>query len=165
MSLNKLLILIILFFANFTYSQKFTLQEMIDLNHKNVDDFDTYVVSKGYDFNKFNEEDNYDSKSYSFKGFNEDSAEFWITKNNYYLKGFYKKGSVSWVTSNKNYYLSIKEQIKKLGFTFLKTENENGNLSYNYEKGKISISIYSVRRPNAFGKIGTVYEINVGLLN
>jgi len=67
--------------------------------------------------------------------------------------------------SNPDYYLSIKEEIKKLGFKFLKTENENGNLSYEYQKEKVVISLYSLRSLNSYGNEGTVYEISVGLLN
>ena len=56
--------------------QKFTLQELIKLNDMNWDEFDSYVVNKGYEYNRSENMDYVDSKSYGYKQKGEQSLYF-----------------------------------------------------------------------------------------
>jgi len=51
--MNKTIIFLFFVFTNLAFAQKISLQEIINLNYKNGDDFDTFVVARGYIFSKF----------------------------------------------------------------------------------------------------------------
>jgi hypothetical protein len=112
----KKFILILAFFipAISVLSQDFSLSELLKINNYSIDDFDTYVTQKGYKYFENNDEDFGNSTSYTFYVDNIKTA--------YISKFHYKKTSkemVSFQTGNSSTYISIKTDLKNLGFRFI----------------------------------------------
>ena len=138
------------------FGQNFTLSELIKINNYQLDDFDTYVTKKGYQYFENDNTDFADVTSYVFyvNG----------VKKSYISKFHYKtrtKEMVSFQTGNNTTYLKIKSDLKILGFKFIITETNNGTTFFNYKKGNIEISLASSVQESSYGNKLTNYEISV----
>ncbi len=155
-----LVLLLILEFKKVSFSQSFTLNELLSLSKLSEDDFDTKVNLKGYEYYTYINDDYCKSKSYSYaKSINAETASYYIT----YRKcvNFIYKYGVSWQTLNQKDYLNIKVVLKAHGFNYINTEENNGNIKLNYSKGNIEVSLWSSQAKATGGKIINFYEINV----
>ena len=121
----------------------------------NVDNFDTYVTAKGFVFSKEDIGTDFQGVEYALEISR--IERFKALKFHTLYQSYYNyKNAISYQTSNKNEYLSIKNQIKALGFklkesdVFTKSDGTSAN-SFDYRKGNVSIRIYAS---------STVFEIN-----
>lgn len=153
------------FFVSITYGQTFTVTELITINYKNYDDFDTYVTKKGYEYSITDNDALSENRSYSFKrgGF-DNKAEYWIKYFKYYDGKTDSKTNVSWQTSKRTDYINIKNQIKSLGFKFIETKKDETTICIIYRKGKIEVQLYLGSAENTGGEMANYYEINVSIL-
>lgn len=113
-----------------------------------VENFDTYVTSKGFLFSHEEKENLLQGVTYALeRNRNND-----IIKASKFLTLYQRyrnyKNAITYQTSNKNEYLIIKNQIKVLGFKLTESEvftKSNGKSANNFEfkKGKESISLYA----------------------
>jgi hypothetical protein len=155
--MKKFIFTIIFYFISTTiFGQNFTLSEMIKINNYQLDDFDTYVTQKGYQYFETENTDYANATSYVFyvNG----------VKKSYISKFYYKtkpKEMVSFQTGNTATYLKIKSDLKILGFKFINTETNDGTTFFNYEKGNIEISLASSVQENSYGNKLTNYEISI----
>jgi hypothetical protein len=69
---------------------------------------------------------------------------------------------VAFQTTNQQDYISIKEQLKKLGFKYLDagTTNDNGS-GLSYKKGLIEVYLISFQSESSRHKKTTGYQITV----
>lgn len=138
--MKKTFILFILLIPIFIFSQKFTLSNLVNLASYNNDNFDTFVISKGYVFNKTESDEQSATKFYSFSTnkYERNKAAYWISKTNY-NDG---KVIVSWTTYKSEDYAAIKSQIKANGFQFTEESNTDGIIGFHYKNGKYELSLY-----------------------
>jgi hypothetical protein len=111
----------------------------------NVDDFDTYVTSKGFIFEEVDNKESYEGVSYALNLNEYDSKATKFIE--LYQRYYDYKYAIYYQTLDKNEYLNIKNQIKSLGFILEDSgpSEYNGKTSYKffYKKGKTKIHIYS----------------------
>jgi hypothetical protein len=113
--------------------------------------FETYALSKGYNFVEVTEENKVFGHTY-MKGAGNLSKYLTLYVKNY---DDYKK--ITYQTSETKEYLSFKTEIEKNGFQLTKTENFEGTSLKFY-----SNSIYDLRIFVGKGEIAdNVYEINL----
>ncbi len=151
----------VLFFTTISIGQSFTLPELIKMSMMNLDDFDTYVSSKGFAFFEGKEDKNIKEVTYSYdlSEIDKTSASKWIS---FYQKCFDYKYFISYTTFNITEYLKIKDQIKQSGFkltdsgVFKNSINGHSSNHFEYRKGKSIVSIYAESRG---------YEINYQVKN
>lgn len=110
----------------------------------NNDDFDTYVSSKGFSFNKEENEPKVYGLSYVLGNKDRQSYnEKFITL---YQKFYDYKFALHYNTFDRNEYLRIKNQIKSLGFVLSKSEaySDKGNSvnHFVYTKGNSEILLF-----------------------
>jgi len=122
-----------------------------------VDDFDTYVTSKGFVFEGVSKDDHFESVDYALNLniSNSTATKFMTLYQRYYDYRYY----ISYQTSDKKEYINIKNQIKTLGFKLQDSDiitSKTGKVSngFEYGKGKSEFSLYA----NA-----TIFEINFGV--
>lgn len=159
--MKKILFSIIFYFISTAiFGQNFTLSELIKINNYHLDDFDTYVTQKGYQYYENDNTDFADATSYVFyvNG----------VRKSYISKFYYKtqtKEMVSFQTGNNATYLKIKSELKTLGFKFINTETNKGTTFFNYKKGEIEVALASSVQENSYGDKLTIYEISVSKFN
>lgn len=138
------------------FSQDFTLAELIKINNYKIDDFDTYVTQKGYEY--------YENKNTNFSDVTSYVHYVNGVKKSYISKFYYKtqtKEMVSFQTGKNTTYLKIKAELKLLGFKFIDTETYEGTTFFNYKKGNIEIALASFVQENTYRDKLTTYEISV----
>ena len=157
--MKRSLFLITLLTPIFLFSQKFTLSNIVNLASYNNDNFDTYVISKGYIFNKSESDQRSTTKSYSFSTnkYERNKAVYWISKTDY------NDGVViiSWTTYKSEDYSEIKSQIKAIGFQFTEESNTDGVIGFHYIKGKYELNLYVQELTFDYSIKGNGYEISL----
>jgi hypothetical protein len=147
-------ILILVCCGQVAIGQIFTLSEMILLNDKDTEEFDTFVTKKNYSYFDTKTSDYSEKVSYNYERDNfSTKATYWISKT-----------SVSWQTNYQKHYLSFKTQLKASGYKVFKTGTFNGALYTEYRKGKIEVTLFSINTENETGGKDITYEISVGRL-
>lgn len=158
-------ILILVCCGQVAIGQIFTLSEMILLNDKDTEEFDTYVTKKNYSYYDTKTSDNSEKVSYNYERDNfSTKATYWISKTVYTDEYYSSKTSVSWQTNYQKHYLSFKTQLKASGYKVFKTGTFNGALYTEYRKGKIEVTLFSINTENETGGKDITYEISVGRL-
>lgn len=138
--------LLVAFLAITSFGQSFSMSELIRMSTMNVDNFDTYVTSKGYVFHKSIDEPRRTYVGYAFNlDYDNSTASNFIKL---YQKYYEYRYSISYQTIDKKEYTNIKNQLKALGFKLKDTsvfKSKDGTVSNNfvYRKGKAEIEIYS----------------------
>jgi len=127
---------VILFSASF--AQKFQLAELIKLIPMSSDDFDTYVTRKGYHFKENHKEDLSNGITYSFDG-KICMEQYILTKYNF-LNG---EVSITYHTIDKEDYLTIKKQLKSLGFQLKEEKNEDDSVWFIYKNKSMTLALIS----------------------
>lgn len=59
-------LILTLLFINNSNGQSFSLKELIDLNFKNVDAIDSFVVNKGYGYTESKDENYFNKRTYNY---------------------------------------------------------------------------------------------------
>lgn len=135
----------VLFFTTTSLGQSFTLPELIKMSKMNVDDFDTYVTSKGFVFEGADNEDQTEGVSYALNlNISNSKASKFI---GLYERHYDDKYYIHFQTIDKNEYINIKNQIKTLGFKLKNSRiftTDEGKVvnRFLYIKGKSEITIY-----------------------
>jgi hypothetical protein len=148
-----------------SYGQIFSLNELISLNSKNIDQFDTYVTKKGYEFAKTETKDSMKNWIYNFNRNYDKGAQYWIELTEFLMPQSIHSYMISWYTLEKKDYISIKEQIISAGFKLLSSETlDSGVISYSYSKGKITINLYNAAsKLERDSPLQNTYVIDVGI--
>jgi hypothetical protein len=137
-------------------SQNFTLSELIKINNYSLDDFDSYVATKGYKFEKTENTDFSLRTSYAYIK-NGCKSQF-VSK---FIRNVNNSEMVSFQTGNNDTYLKIKTELKTLGFKLYKTEEQDGALFFDYIKNKTIVTLCSGIDENEYGYKKPYYEISV----
>lgn len=156
--MNKF-ILLLLVFCGKVNAQSFTITELIRINKYNIDQFDTYVTQKGFKFKSSKVYDNYQSHTYAPDTV-KPNGSLGIDK---YIFDIQKKYAINFATYSSSVYLSLKSELKKLGFVFIKKEDNTAlNGSYLlYRKGQIEITLSSSQIYDSNYEKRTAYEIGI----
>ena len=155
----KIFFLIITFlsFNDFLLAQNFSLNELIRLNTYSLDNFDTQVTKRGYQYFDTENSSLATSTIYTYKVNG--------LKTYYITKFFYKKNNsemISFQTPKNTTYLKIKSELKTLGFIYAGAHTFQGSTFFNYKKGDIEVSLVSgTQKSELGGPTQTVYEISV----
>jgi hypothetical protein len=147
----------ILFGTNQVYCQyQFTLDDLQKLCYMNSNDFDTYVVLKGYRFtNTGSNENNKVYVSEIKNSSTENNSTSWTKMPNEPI-------IVGYGTTDKEYYLNLKTNIltKENGWFFLTEQNINKDLTfYHYTNFKYHITLYSFSVGEGTSNAFTQYNI------
>ncbi len=148
--------MIISVFTSLSFGQSFTISELININNYQLDDFDTYITQKGYQYYKNNNTDFAESTSYVY--YINGKKKAYITKYKYKQ---YNKKMVSFQTDNNSTYLKIKSELKTIGFKFINSESYKGTTFFNYKKGNIEVSLASSVQVSNYGRNLNNYEISI----
>lgn len=121
----------------FSFSQM-TLNELIKVYNMDMDQFETYAIAKGYEFNKFKKDENVNGTIYA-KGVGKQ------TKYLAFYDLYFSDGkNVNFQTGNPSEMINIKNQLKSFGFKLSESYfNENGTQTRLYKKGKFELGIYT----------------------
>lgn len=156
---HRILCLALVFSFTCCCAQQLSLSNMVNLLESNWDSYDSFVISKGYTYNKSDEKEFSVSRTYSFSTnkYNRNYATNWIEKTNY------SNGTilVSWTTYNILNYSAIKLQAKQQGFKFIGDNIKDGVSSLRYKKGNIELSLFSQEITTNEGISANGYEISV----
>lgn len=133
------------------FGQSFSMPELIKMSKMDTDSFDTFVISKGFEFVGGVEVNKTNGVKYGFMLNEIDSKKAlkWVT-----LFAVINKYSINYQTSDKSEYLNIKNQIKQLGFKLVTSDvlnDEDSGSSHNYFMYKKGGSIVAIlNRGNNF---------------
>jgi hypothetical protein len=113
----------------------------------NIEESDTYLSKKNFEFQTVSKAEDCDATVWSFKrNIKNDSSVAFISKN----CSEANKGFIWYQTSDKKLYDKIKEQCKELGFNYSRSEtNELNQLCLYYEGIKFKIKFCSGIHPTS----------------
>jgi len=142
---TTLILFSILFNCSYSFGQSFSLPELIKMSKMSVDDFDTYVTSKGFVFEGVEKDDHLEGVSYALNPTSDSRSSKFITL---YQRFYDYRYKISLQTIDKKEYINIKNQIKTLGFKLQDSgifTSDEGRVSnrFDYGKGKSKVSIYA----------------------
>lgn len=106
--------IILVFSFNLSFSQM-TVSEMIRVYNMDMDQFETYAISKGYDLSEFQQDKDFDGVKYGI-GLGKETRHLSLF-DEYYLNG----KTVEFQTRIPNELLNIKTQLKNFGFKLYKS--------------------------------------------
>ncbi len=148
-----LLQLFFLLLTSHFFGQNINLQELIKLNNYSFDNFDTYVTQKGFRYYQNEDTDYANNTSYSYSS--NGIIISYISKISYKMQ---QKEMISFQTPSSAIYISIKNDLKKLGFKYVGIDTFEGSTFINYKKGNVEISLNSDVNK---GSNTTAYEVSV----
>ena len=147
--MKQIIASLILFVAcNVMYGQKFTLRELTNLNNMDWDQFDSYVVAKGYEYNKTEDLEFVESKSYGYK-LKGDHSPYFISKTVAKNKNV---KLVAYQTTDSKDYMSIKSELKNAGFKFAKTETADQSTLLIYTKSNLELILATTKTQQNSGE-------------
>jgi|GEM_PF-6047744 len=104
--------------TNLSFAQVWSLADLIKVANMNVDDGDSFILSKGYSFESAKNEDDIECRAYTYKKTSsEHKAPYWCSYCTHKSTSNYKVGA-SWQTTVLEQYSNFKKQIKPAGFIF-----------------------------------------------
>jgi hypothetical protein len=148
---------IVVFFIFITLYNKSYSQDIVylKLNYKdfeyliehNIEEADTYLSKKNFEFQTVNKSQNCDATVWSFKrDIKNDASVAFISKN----CSEANTGFIWFQSSDKRIYDSIKEQCKIMGFKYSRSDtNDFNQLCLYYEGTKYKIKFCSGMHPNS----------------
>jgi hypothetical protein len=155
--MKKVFLFILLFYSLNGFSQSFTLNELIKLTKSNDNNFDTYVLQRGFQFEDVENHDGFISKSYSLSI--NGAKRYYITKH------IPKDNSFKWVsyqTPNSRDYLKMKEDLKRNGFLNTKSDTYNSSNLFEFVKDNCKITIMSGKEDSKEGyESRSIYGYNI----
>jgi len=130
----------------FSFGQM-TVSEMMKIYKMDMDQFETYALSKGYKFNELVNDENSYGHEY-IKGYSENTKYLTL------YSSFFSRGiNVNYQTSNTNEYLNFKNQLKNLGFVLHSEETFKDEPVKVYRNKTYEIRIYIMKNE--------IYEIGL----
>lgn len=106
----KLILSFLLIFSIHACFGQMTINEIIKVYKLNMDQFEEYAVEKGYEFNKYDRNDDYNGVGYA-KGVGKQTK--YLT---FYDSWFSYGKNINYQISNQNEVFSLKKQLKETGF-------------------------------------------------
>ncbi len=155
--MKQVIFLTALLFSITGFSQSFSLNELIKISKYNEDNFDTYVTNKGYVFDEISDEEFTSSNDYTFlvNGY----KKYFISQ--VVDKTMTFKNWITFQTPNIKNYLSIKNELKTLGYEVVGSNSFKGNYYLEYKKASKIVKLWSTSKTNQYTDKTTVtYEIN-----
>ena len=104
-----------------------------------MDQFETFSISKGYQFYELKKSENYFGHTY-VKGYGE-NTKYLTLYNKYFSYG----NNVTYQTSNSNEYLNFKNQIKNYGFVLHSEDTFNEDPYRVFRNKTYEIIIYTLK--------------------
>ncbi|QJW92502.1 hypothetical protein HNV11_23815 (plasmid) [Spirosoma taeanense] len=153
-----ILTLLILFISGCSKTKNgFSLDELNSLSSMNINEFESYVLSKGYELRENTASFYYYGKSVNDPRI-EDSVDDIIS-----WEEDEGKQTVAYQCSNKDYYLKIKEEVAKSDFKFI---NRVVSLSMidtklNYSDKDISLTLVTIPKSKKIGTEKNYYRIEI----
>lgn len=144
------LLLSVIFTSGFTQTGKITVAEALKISKYNFDDFDTYVIKKGFEFNKTNThrdvEENEPREDRNYKYYSKDKLEYLETSltlfdntNRYFF---------TYTTTLRSEYLKMKDDLKLFRFKYVNTNSVSNKNSFVYQRDDIFIQLDVYLREN-----------------
>lgn len=137
----------------FSYGQM-TLVDLMKIYKMDMDHFETYALSKGYNLSRFDRNDNVDGVVY-VKGTGKETRHLTL-----YESWFTDGPSVDFQTRNSNELLNIKNQLNSLGFKIFDSyfmSDGSGTQVKKYRNNKYELQIFTI--PPDDNDIYIVYEL------
>lgn len=105
------LVVLTLFLSVLTYGQSsiFQAKDLIEMAKSSYDDFETFVMAKGFDYEKTENYSNFTVVYYKMQG---KILSKYVSETN-------PGNNLQYETNSKTEYLSLKNQIKKMGYEFI----------------------------------------------
>lgn len=152
--------IIIILFSNLTYSQLFSLYELTNLLNKNIDEFDSFLLSKEFRFSSAKADSEIDEILYVYNQKEDGFAVKYVTK---YVFKENNEQSIVYQTPNSEEYISFKNQLKSQKYKFINSENgiNNDALLLFYENNNYKIILASGHSLNKKGEKIRIYEITI----
>jgi hypothetical protein len=145
--------LLLIFSFNISFGQM-TVSEMMRVYKMDLDQFETYSISKGFQFLEVTSNENYFGHKYG-KGPGKNTKYLTLYTN------FFKHGKyLTYQTSNSNEYLNFKNDLKSKGFIVSSTKSFEGSIEKIYMLNKWEFTIYT----GSGGKDHQIFEIDLGQL-
>ncbi len=136
---------LVVFFASSVFGQTFSLQELIKISKMNVDDFDTFVTSKGFVFLKGENDKYVQGVTYALELSRYDNSKA-LKFIQLYQRYHDFKHTITYQTTSKSEYIDIKNQVKTSGFilddTSVETIDGTDSNKFVYSKGKSKVKIW-----------------------
>jgi len=136
----------------FSFGQM-TLNELMKIYSMDMDQFESYAITKGYEFSNFDKDEDINGATY-IKGVGKQ------TKYLSYYDTYFEYGKrVGYQISNSSELLSIKSQLNSLGFKLFKSYFIEDNQVKQYRNKSFELSIFTIP-PNEENNFVT-YEISL----
>ena len=155
---SSFLLILFLFLSAESFSQKISVEELKKLHASDWDTFDTFVLTKGYEYSSSKDDRKYTLKSYAYNETADTMASRFISK---YVNNYSSSGIVTWQTSKNFEYLWFKNQLISKGFKFIESGQFKKSTFLKYINGKLQLKLYVSKGPDANGKEIPVYEISI----
>ena len=162
----------LLLLANTLFAQKFNLAEMTKMISMNWDEFDTYVITKGYQY--FDNDDNELAIRRRYRQISKEYAaghECHRVISRMQAKSSEGHPAISYTTYFKQDYAAIKDQLKTSGFKYFRSvthpEHDKNDVWLQYTKGQLLLSLVSGKAKTADGQTTDIpeYEISITKLD
>jgi hypothetical protein len=128
--------------------QSISLNDLVRAIDMTEDEFDSFAISKGYEYYKLENNEFGRKTAYKFKS----------KIPSYFTQSVYSNGvSVTYQTFNLAIYSNFKSVIKQAGYKYIETTQIDGAIALVYNKDNIFISLISGPTSD---KETTVYEIS-----
>lgn len=133
--MKKLLTVMIFSISGAIYSQKITLDELKELSTSNMDQFNSFVLNKGYDYLSSTEE----KVNYFYDTRRDTYEKFVISR----MDNLQKTDIIiMYMVSNKSDYLSLKNQIDKDNFKYVSSKSTSEGSYSGYSNDSFFINIF-----------------------
>lgn len=143
-------------------SQNITLDDLIRLYPKSIDDIDLFALQKGLKYNSVKKVTLIDQETTRYVwdyDRSPNNKEYAVSHLMFYQHVDKSLNSLELSTTSEILYTKARERAKVLGFTLEETyHNDSGNLVSVYSKGVVQILFMTVLQDGA----GSYYGINVG---
>lgn len=139
---------LLIIFSSFTLFQKteFKIQDFEKMAKMNANDFETYILNKGFEFDGTQNFESFDVVHYKKKNVTMSKAV--ATDSSIMHIAFYE-------TSSNTEYVNFKKQAELLGYKYINSDkysSDTDNTQFHfYEKGKIKLNFYTANRKQYLG--------------
>ena len=123
---------------------------MFSMLKMNSDNFETYILKKGYEISNIKDTDKVFGFTY-VKGYEKETK--YITL---YERYFSHGKHLTYQTSNKNEYLLVKKQLIEFGFKLIESLNFDGSIVKKYKNNSYELTLI-----NGLNRGEETYEISI----
>ncbi len=122
----------------FKNTPKFCIKELIELLKQNPSEYENHLLSKGYQFSKSEDDENYGT-IYEFNYPNV-SEEIYGAIYHKFPDGSQCLNSVNWTTFNNKDYLDLKHEVEKIGFEYWNTSKIYNGKASSYKNDSLTVT-------------------------